>query len=468
MPSDVSVELDDHVRKQIVMMCLTDFYRENDPRQLPLVESTFLENSKNITGLFESLLKRYPRVSRDHFDDVMATLRGLDNSSQQQRATKNAQSTMRSKHAQVQELLRDGAALLSEPTPVEFASGLDPGRSTQDTTDRDDDEQSRVSGMSASAYGFGNSRVFGSDAGSDDIGEATSAGHRDDLQMLKQLIEDNRALAEEVAVAEQQVLQKRFEVKYLKLVSPVVQGSNSRQKNVPSALHPLQSDEIFLSSKLMLVSDRDRQFEVPCTASEVAYIQQGPLEAPWSLDDGDHCHVQFQRLDNQSSKAKRGPRDDLALADAEEAPSKVMRTVLAMAMRIWSRNRPHTVIERLPSGDTSTHTSTILWWQWPSPCEGQRGVAPESLLHTNILPDGVDRALLRVDQEINAPQAAARRIDPLLHEEVCHLLAGTPSQHGSESPNKQDTTFWKYFVQQYGALSRMNSSTTATGGGPGH
>jgi hypothetical protein len=476
--SAVAVDLDDHVRKQIVIMSLMDFYREFDPRQIPMVESTFYENSKDITGLFDKLLRRYPRAARDRFDDVLSTLRGLDSSSQQQRETMTAQSTMRSKRAQVQELLSQGAALLAAPVPAEFAAGFD--RESHD----DDDTQSRASGVSESAYGgYGASTQApsfigrGSDTGSD-LGDASGA-HRDDLQMLKQLIEDNRKLADEVAIAEQQVLQKRFEVKYLKTVGTTLsEDSGGSQSEIN------KNSERSTAAMLMIIADRDRIFEIPCTHAEVTYIRQGPLDAPWSLDDSEHCQVQFQLLEGLSSRKKLGgalaggavgSREDNVTPDTSEPPSKVMRTILAIAMRVWSRRRSHTVTERLATGDVLTHTSSILWWQWPTPCEGQRGVAPESLLNPGSFADGFDRALLRVDEEIRAPLAAERRVTPL-HDEVCHLLTSTPSQRqrggtlrdggddDDASPTRQET-FWKYFVHQYGALSRAAPAPLVGGGG---
>jgi hypothetical protein len=453
----MSVELDDHVRKQIVITCLTDFFREFDARQLPLVENTFIENSRDISSLLQSLLKRYPRAPRDRFDDVISTLRGLDNSSQTQRATKGAQSTMRSKHAQVQELLREGAALLAAPAPADYG---DNGNSH-----RDDDTQSRQSGTSASYLGASQSMYANSDDPMEV--EATSNGHRDDLQTLKQLIDDNRRLAQEVAAAEQQVLQKRFEMKYIKLVV----APSDRTSSIGSAAAPSHVSSTSLTndapSVAMIVVDGDRQFEVTCTDAEMTYMQQGPLDAPWSLDESDHCFVHFNSLEGSSNhlNAKKqstvGIRGGLSGVEHAE-PSKVMRTVVAMAMRVWSRRHPHTVTERLASGEVTTHTSSILWWQWPSPCEGQRGVAPESLLHIHGLLDGVDCALQRVDDEMRAASYAARRVTPL-HDEVCHLLTGTPSDLGghltsvdSSSPDRRDT-FWQYFIHQYGALSRSQN-----------
>ncbi|CUG84259.1 Hypothetical protein, putative, partial [Bodo saltans] len=255
--SVVAVELDDHVRKQIVIMSLMDFYREFDPRQIPMVESTFFEHSKDILGLFEKLLRRYPRVPRGHFDEVVSTLRGLDSSSQQQRDTMKAQSTMRSKRAQVQELLSQGAALLAAPVPAEFAAGFE--RESRD----DDDTQSRASGISESAYGgYGASMMAssfvgrGSDAGSDTGVDGATGSHRDELHMLKQLIEDNRKLADEVAIAEQQVLQKRFEVKYLKTVAAESSSSSPRDSSSVDVNNSGSNEQRRAPTMLMLIIDR--------------------------------------------------------------------------------------------------------------------------------------------------------------------------------------------------------------------
>lgn len=430
-------ELDDHVRRKIVESSLTDFFHKYDPRHVSTVEAKCQEHSKNLEGYLAGLLKRYPRAPPDTFDVVLSTLRGLDNAITTQRVAKESQATMRSKHAQVQELLRDGAALLAVSTPSTKFHG--------DNTVRDDDSQSHHSGTSQSFYtgsfwGGGGETVI-----EDEDDQATSQGHQEDLTVLRQLIDDNRRLAREVAIAEQHVLQKRFEVAFIK-------------HGVPRADAPREDRETAMT---MTITDEDRTFQLPCTSGEMAFIQRGPLEAPWSLDESEHCTVSFQPSEGQRRfPILSSPKRDGSMGGTE--PAKVIRTVLAMAMRVWARRSPHSVIERFSNGDATTHTSSILWWQWPTICEGHRGVVPESLLDESFaIGAGVGRIGGVVQSNHPKGQGTAA-----LHDEVCRLLATTPNTGPSSvaEPNELQSSpskdaFWRYFLQQHRALSHNIQST---------
>lgn len=436
--TDVQVSMDEHVKRHIVVRRLQDFYRQYCPKKLPIVDSDYSKHHSSINDHFSDLLRRYPQCPRDFFKDVTSVLTGLQESAEDQ-AQRDAQVTdpasNRSHMSVVAELLQRGEELLQLSPPRELRAVT-----TADSSDDDnDDVVSKRSGGYYSATDVSGSQ-FGDDPEMDNELAATSDRHLSELRALKDLVDENHRLSQEVALAEQQVLQKRFEISFFKLVI--------------GPLHDSGADKVQEAAAdiLMTVEDGKRVFQIPCTPSQQQYVIQGPLAVPLTSNPSDYCKVSFTRIRRQTKQQRV---DDFgSRASAETDPMsiyfgtgfQVVSVVMAMAMRVWSRSLLHTITEvslKENSDEVHYHPSTTFWWQWPSPCEHGRGVAPEQLFSK--------QPVALQSRPLASPMLATKS----LHHNVVGLLDKAPKVPANPdfvSVGASDQQFWTHFLDQYEQL----------------
>lgn len=430
-----TVDLNQHLRRQFVVSKLTEFFRDVDPRKLWTVDSLYQQYAENPEALLDMLLEKYPRAPRDTFDELRVSLDSLSATSETE--YEQAATSKTAQQARVFELLRRGNELLETPIPKAVRSASQP-MDEDGSRFAEDDDRSRYSSYHRSTSFASASQAAGDD---DESGEE----YVEDMRTLRQLIADNRALSHQVAIAEQQVMQKRFEILFQKVVLPSV-ASRSNAATASSA--PLT----------LIIEDNSRVFQVTCSEAEMKYVTDGALSAPWSFDESQHCLVSFRRYKTNRSRGLGGfvsGQDTEPGSEFAEEPRQCIRSVMSMAMRVWSRFIPHTVTEALPTGDAVTHPSTVLWWQWPTTCHLQRGVTPRALVSHTASEFDVG---LPVKKEL----ATSERPSDVsgLHSEVANLLLSTPSkwirhdasdQAGGADQNSE--TYWVHFMQQYRELT---------------
>ena len=457
--------LPDVVQRQLATHKLTKFYKAFAPEKLANVPMLYDTYRTALPKLFAELLVRYPRCPRDFFDDVLPNLSiapaaeasytfnstALPSPLQQPRGasmfspdssynSSSLHATQRSvfgndagemSRANHQEsissalaLLQRGESLLEATPSVPMTRGSaapDEQTSSLELGHNDDNEV----GLDDDVAGH---QSFNQRGGDDSFKKKIDQEALD----LRLLIQENRQLARDVATVEQQVLQRRFELMFLKLVEVST------------------SDESPSSKVLMTIRDdqrSERVFVVECSAQHRYYMMESAIAAPHAPVKRDMCTLVFRAGSNVEQHTAQ-------------------RNVVAMAMRVWSRKAPHTVSE-LPlveGSDTVVvfHPSTTLWWQWPELCTTLAGVTPQPMLHLLTPQSMLSSTYLPalVAKRENDDAVAAQDRGCPIHPQVANVFAEAPPPPSASLTNSDapaTTAFWSHFVLQWETLSQQIS-----------
>lgn len=166
------------------------------------------------------------------------------------------------------------------------------------------------------------------------------------LEALHATSELNIKLVQEVAVAEQSVLQSRFRV----ILSKCLKAFN----NAPN--------------HLLVINDMHggKEFQVALSDAVWAFLREAVLDTPL-------LHATSVRVSVSSSHTG--------------GTTQVDRNILAAALREWSAQCPHTVAQRMPDRGSNAwkfETSRTAWWTWPSMPSLREAVPGRSMIYPTV------------------------------------------------------------------------------------
>jgi hypothetical protein len=467
------------VKREVVETKLGQFYRQHCPAKALNIHEIYEAYENHLPDLFRQLLDKYPKAPPDTFDDVLAiiapkpTPTAPSTSSPTESAAFGAIGNCGTSFSRgtseagcPRALSAAGSMVLGRsPLPHDLAAarsqqGVGPtfephaGSQHQPSALKSSASQSARRPKSENATvnfdftGAGGGRGAGTVAAllaqgqallesSPSVPDSRTAvasrqqalGYRRQLDSLDHLVEENLKLAQQVADAELAVLHARFRV----MLEACLDSDRYSNKVAPG-------------DRLVIECD-GRRFNVPLSEAHFRYMLEGPCRAP---------------LPAATSAAKLAKISVVGLAAAQAfGVAQIDANILAAAMREWARHTPHTVTEEsfnqasspasspysgarrglLSRGSTDLrfHTSSTLWWAWPSPVARVDEVQAVSLFADAS--DGTDAAIAAALQE-------QLRTDPVASATL-DALGLTPNTPLTSLPG-----FWTHLLNHWEALRR--------------
>jgi hypothetical protein len=473
------------VHRQLAIHKLARFYKTYAPEKVSNVPFVYETYKATMATLFKELLERYPRCPKDYFDDVRPNLalpaEGDDVSLQRSHFGDGSQmpSPLRGSNTPAVSMSSSYASPFTQSLQVERR--IDPdtslaaamallarGESLLESTPAFDAVAAANKAAKKAAGAFANNSTSSAEAvppaGQDksdavksldyskfeleeDADGAADAVRREERD-LRSIIVENRALIREVALAEQQVLQRRFEVMYLKLVELPASAAQQKKDKDDDRLH------------LLTICDEHRSqrvFNVQASTEQLQFFMESAVAAPHALSKDDMCVVLVTKYtDCQTSSAER---------------YVAQRNIVAMAMRVWSRKSPFTVTEvkggaqsQIVDGPSSVigfHSSTTLWWQWPELCTTLSSQPPEpmlKMLNSTSLTGSATYLPALVSKLESAGENAPRYP---VHPQVAKVFTDAPAVPSDPAAAAADgaetVTFWSHFLLQWETLAERIS-----------
>ena len=253
---------------------------------------------------------------------------------------------------------------------------------------------------------------------------------------LEALVKENLLLADMVTLAEQQVFHRRLRLLFHRC--KIVDRDRAR-------LGRSADGEMTLS-----ITHQGRTFYVGMSEGQYDYIRLGVMHMP--------LHAKSELAELQSSN--------------EGSPKiEVDANAVAVAMREWSRQSPHTVTE-LVEGHWVFHSSNDIWWQWPKPPKATEPVAAQSMfdnsIHTQVrkAAGGTDATLLDSVlqqygdmlpgvgfQEETVKVFGGRAFDFSRYDQHSAVASSTKTSVPDQELNKDG--YWAYFLDQWDLMSEV-------------
>lgn len=244
------------------------------------------------------------------------------------------------------------------------------------------------------------------------------------LEQLHVLTEANLSLAQDVAIAEQSVLQSRFRV----ILGKCLKSFNN------AANHLLVINDIHAGI----------EFQVALSDAVWAYLKEAVLDTPL-------IHTNSVRV-------------TVSASHAGGTTTQVDRNILASALREWSAQSPHTVAQRKSGGRWSFATSRTAWWMWPSTPAMRDAVPGKSLIYPTIHREqhratNLNDASFPSLRDLISARAATTVGGNDNNVKMNHNYSSNGGNKSATSPNaalydpaRQQPGYWDHFAHQMSVL----------------